>query len=425
MFKTFKEWLEEKGVSPEDYTAKSETEMAQLQKDYLQYVSETMKEKGVTTEAVQGIVEEATKSFITEESIKESQVFKDIDKRLKEAEEKAKQAVESIGKGQKAKQTTLAEAIKEEKDNVIALVKGTRSKSVILKAPVLRASIATNPSGYFLPDIGQLGHKNPGLYDVLPKVSVPDGNHQGVIRYVDWDEATIVRAAAVVAEGGTFPESTAAFKGYSKELIKVGDTLPVSDEFGTDEVSAAAELEMFLETNVKLKRDIELVTGAGTAGNIEGLYTGAPTFTAAASGIVAPNIYDLGKKVRTSIVAPRGSKYRPDILVINSVTADEFHLTKDANENYIFKDEGNVGPMIIVIDENMADNTMLVGDRRFARIFEKLGLELSRGLVDAQFVEDLETLKARIRFLLLVRTVDKTGFAKVTDIDAALTTLGT
>lgn len=422
MFKTFEEWLLELGVSKETYASKSPAEMAQLQKNYLQYLSETTK-KATSKETLEASITEATKGFMTAETLKESQVYKDLMTRVGEAEENAKQAKESIGGGG-PRPDPLAEEIKAKKEDIIGLVKGTSNKEVVLKADTLRASIATNPSGYFLPNIGQLGVKNPGLYDVLPKVRVPDGNHQGLIRYVDWDEATIVRAAAVVAEGDKYPESTAKFKGYSKELVKIGDTLPVSDEFGTDEVAAAAELEMFLQTNVRIVRDTKLISGTGNAGDIEGLLVAAPDFVPSAAGIVAPNIYDLAKLVRTSIVKDRGSKYSPDIVVMNSITADEYHLTKDANENYIFKDEGSIGPMLIIIDENMTDNHMVVGDRRYARIYEKYGIELSRGLVADQFVEDMETLKARVRLLMLIRAADKSGFAHVTDIDAALTTIG-
>ena len=85
-------------------------------------------------------------------------------------------------------------------------------------------------------DIGQLGVKRRALYDFFPKVQVGNGNHNGTIAYIDWDEDTTVRAAAIVAEGATFPESTAKFAEYTKKLQKIGDTLPVTEEFMEDEV---------------------------------------------------------------------------------------------------------------------------------------------------------------------------------------------
>ena len=49
------------------------------------------------------------------------------------------------------------------------------------------------------------------MYDVFAKIPVSGSNNNGVITYTDWDEATTVRAADMIAEGGTFPESTATF----------------------------------------------------------------------------------------------------------------------------------------------------------------------------------------------------------------------
>jgi hypothetical protein len=63
---------------------------------------------------------------------------------------------------------------------------------------------------------------------------------------------------------------------------------------------------------------------------------------------------------------------------------------------------------------------MVVGDRRFARIYELGGIVLSKGMINAQFTEDELTLKARKRLAFLIRAADKGGFRKVTDIDAAL-----
>lgn len=399
--------------------------VAKIEKAAGEKISEQVKEamKGLDTEALKEL---ASKELATKEDLKnlvKTTDLEEIKTLLGEATEKANQAMENV-KGVDSKKTFL-EAFKEEKESIQGLVKGSHTKEVVIKANTVRASIATNPSGLFLPEIGQLGVKRRSLYDVLPKIPVGSGNHQGLIRYVDWDEATVARAAAVVAEGGTFPESTAKFKGYSKEVIKIGDSLPVSEEFGTDEVAAAAELEMFLETNVKTKVDAELINGAGTAGNIEGLVAAAPAYTPVASGIDAPNIYDLVKKVRTDIVFSRGSKYAPDIVVMNANTLDDLHLTKDANENYVFPDSSGIGSMAIIEDNNLADNVLVVGDRRYARIYEMFGVVLSRGLQGDQFVEDMETIKARTRLLMLIRNVDKTGFRKVTSISAALTTLAT
>ena len=320
---------------------------------------------------------------------------------------------------------TILDEVKEKKDEIRSIVKTGGEKEVVLKADTVRASIAGNTDAYKIPGIGQLGVKLSALYNIFRKVQLPEGDHNGVVRYHDWDEATTVRATATVAEGGTFPESTAKWQQYSLDLKKIGDTLPVSEEFGEDEVSASAELEMFLDTNVTTTRDNQIVNGNGTGQNLTGLITSVPAYTAVASGIAGANIYDLVHKVKTDIVKNRGSKYQPDFVAMNSDTADRLRLEKDLNNNYVFKDINGIGAMTIVEDNNIPDNQLVVGDSRYGTIYERGGVTISRNYTGSQFVEDMITLKIRKRMLFLIRNVDKTGFRKVTDVTAALATLAT
>lgn len=356
---------------------------------------------------------------------------------IKEVTEANKTAIEELQEGinflkdnyntKENLKVTLAKEIKENIEEIKSIVnKQAGNKEVALKANVTRASIADNTEAVRLDSIGQLGVKSRALYDYFSKFPVGDGNHNGTISYIDWDEATIARAAAIVAEGGTFPESTAAFAEYTTKLQKIGDTLPVTEEFGEDEVLAAAELDNFLRVNVNQVVDQKIAVGAGGANDIEGLFTAAPAYTAVASGIADANIKDLVRKMRTSIVKTRGSKYQPNFVAANSDVIDQYILKKDANNNYMFDmNTGQIAGLDIVEDNNLADNTLVVGDGRFGRIYEKSGVVLSEGMTGNQFVQDLKTLKARTRLLFLIREVDKTGFLKSTSISADLVTLAT
>lgn len=309
--------------------------------------------------------------------------------------------------------------IKANKEAIQAIAKG-QAGELVVKAPTLRASVDSSTAAVRLEDIGQLGVKRRALYDVLPKITVADGNNQGVIRYIDWDEDTIVRAAKVIAEGAAFDPSTAKWKEYVLPLRKIGDTIIVSEEFLEDEVALSQELVMFIDTNVNTVVDSQLITGDNTGQNLKGMMTSVPAYVPTAAGILAPNLYDLSRKVRTAITFERGSKYDPDMVLANANVIDQLLLTKDANENYIFKDMVRMGTLTIVEDNHMADNTMIVGDSRFAKIYEKAGVVLSEGYINDQFNKDLKTLKLRKRLALLIREADKTGFRKVTDIEAAL-----
>jgi HK97 family phage major capsid protein len=418
--KTFKQFLAEKGVSEDQWSAKSAEEMAALHKEYNEATQKEIDAaiKGkVSKEDVESLITKAVKGIEGFATSEEVTALKDSLREVSEAMENFKTKGVSL-------KDTLANEIETKKDSIKAIIKGSLNESVVIKAPTTRASIANNTDALRLPDIGQLGVKERSLYNIFPRFPVAEGDHRGVVRYHDWDEATTVRATAMIAEGVAFPESTAKFQEFSLDLKKIGDTLPVSEEFGSDSRSAAAELEMFLDTNVETKIDDQIANGDGVGNNLTGLIVSAPAYTATASSMQSPNIYDLVKKVRTDIVKGRGSKYRPDFVAMNAETIDDLELEKDANGNYIFRNErGAIGSVFIVEDNNVPDNQLVVGDRRFARIYEMGGVELSKGLIGNQFAEDMATLKARKRLLFLIRNVDKTGFRKVTDITAALTTL--
>lgn len=316
----------------------------------------------------------------------------------------------------------LAFEIKENKDAIRKIVKGNVGE-IELKANTITASIATNEESFHLPTIGQLGVKATTLYDVLPKINMPAGNHSGTVSYVDWDESTTVKAAAAVAEGAAFPESTAKFKYYKEDLKKIGDILPVSEEFGEDEISAAAELSRFLTVNIGQEISRQLALGDGTSNQIRGLLNRATAYNPVGAGIVDANLNDLVRKMKTAMVKGRGSKYRPDIVVMNSETYDKYALKKDSQNRYLFDDTGRIAGLTVVEDNFIPDNRLVIGDRKYASIYQRGGVVLSEAYVGDQFGADLKSIKARTRLLMLIREVDRTGFLYCDDISADLLVL--
>jgi hypothetical protein len=329
-------------------------------------------------------------------------------------------------KGTADKEDAFKTEFEANKDAIKNIVAGQRGE-IELKAITNRASISGNTNAYVLPEIGQLGVKARALYDVLPKMPISNkSNDNGIIKYHDWDEDTIARATAMVAEGGTFPESTAKFIERTMPIRKIGDTLVVTEEFGEDADQANSELNRFLEVNVNTFIDAQIINGVGTGEQLSGLLLQAPDYVPVASGIAAANIKDLVRKMRTAIVKNRGSKYSPDVVVMNSDTFDRYYLAKDLDNNYLFDTvNGTIAGLAVVEDNNMPDNQLVVGDRRFATIYEKSGIVLTEGLVNAQFTSDAKTIKARKRMAMLIRVVDQTGFLHCTNVTTALATLAT
>lgn len=288
-----------------------------------------------------------------------------------------------------------------------------------------RSGVTDSEQGVQLPTIGQLGHKKLSFRDLFAATTFTDKDDNGTIKYIDWDESSTTRAAAAVAEGGTFPESTAVFEYKTVQYCKTGDSLPTTEEVLEDQALIARELEMFLGNNVDIAENNGFINGNGTSPNLLGIMNRVDAYTPVASGIAKANIYDLAVKVSEAITTNKGSKYSPDFALMNISDINAWKLEKDTNGNYIFKGETALDGMVIVEDNSVTANTMVIGDSRYGRIYDKSGYVLSKGVVSNQFIQDQLTLKGRKRSYFLIREADKSGFLKVTSISAALATLAT
>ena len=213
------------------------------------------------------------------------------------------------------KNETLADELKKNMSVIEDIAKGLTKKELqISKANTIRTSITDNSESLRLLDIARLAHVKLSMYDVFSKIPVTSSNHNGVITYTDWDEATTVRAADMVAEGGLFPESTATWIEKKLELRKVGDTLPVSEEFYEDEARFASELDLFLQTNVDIKVDDQICNGDGTGQNLKGLI--ASSFSFSSTGLTTvpdASFYDL-LAITPEMNIGYGSKYMFDVV---------------------------------------------------------------------------------------------------------------
>lgn len=294
------------------------------------------------------------------------------------------------------------------------------------KADTLRSSVTDNYNALFLDGIGQIALPKYGMWDVFRKVPVPKDKN-GTIRYTEWDTATTLRAAAAVAEGAQFPESTAKWVTKTMSIEKTGDTIPVSEEFLYDDAMFAAELENFLRVNVMNSINTRLVTGTNVSPDLNGILNQVPAFAAAAAGVQAANVYDLAVLVKSRISTLYGGKYSPDVMIANSTTLTAAMLLKDQNDNYLqppFAKDGRWNGLLPIEVNQLADNVLIIGDSRFGAIYHEPGFDVEIGLVDKQFIEDMRTMKARKRCNLLIRNIDATGWFKVTSVSDAIATIG-
>ena len=430
---TFKEWCKEvKGI--EDLTSiKDDTvKQIELNSEFQEYLAKWTEEKAKGTLTKED--KEELQKAIEESKASQKEMFEQLTKMAKEQGlALAKMQVGSPNEGQEKANICTEKNLSEIRNAWKAndeLFFAKHSKGFTTdKATVTTASVANNANALDLPEIGQLATRRNALYEILPKFNVP-ASANGTIRYIDWDQATIARAAAMMAQQGTFPESTAVWKTVTESLKKVGDSIPWTDEFEYDDAFLVNELGQFLRTNVDLIKGSQIINGNNTGNNLNGMVTVIPAYTPVASGITDASIYDLFVKLRESIETGARSKYLTDFAVMNIADINKYKLKKDANNNYImppFVDANGtrIDGVTVIEDNAVTANTMFIGDRQFARIYETAGVGFEMGYINTDFTDGRKRMRLYNRLLFLIREADRSGFLKVTDIDAALTTLAT
>ena len=324
---------------------------------------------------------------------------------------------------------SLRDRLVENVDLLKAMSSGDKNKSFTLegvKTTVARSAVSGHTLAHRLTDVGQLPFAAITMASLFRNQTIPAGNNNGTIRYVD--QQAVTRNAAAVAEAGTFPESVITWIERNLPIEKIGDSIPVTQEAAADVDFIEGEINRLLEVNVSLLEDNDLWDGDGNTPNMKGVYTSAGAFTVAANSKVDASIYDLIRSIKTGITNGAESKYMPNFVVMNPADVDIMQSKKDANFNYVMppwvsNDGMSVAGLRIVESPVVTANTMLVGDFNYGTYWNSDAFTIELGWVASQFTADLMTLKARKRGALLVRTVDETAFKKITSISASLASM--
>lgn len=254
------------------------------------------------------------------------------------------------------------------------------------------------PESLRLPGFVEAAARPIQLIDILPM----GRTGQAAVPYMV--ESTRTHAAAETAEGAAYPESTFAFTQASVPVVKVGDSLPVTDEQLEDVALVESYINARLGFGVRQRLDSQCLNGNGTAPNLRGILNTAGIQTAARGAntvmdslyIAIINIMLTGRAIATHIVMhPRDFQ--------------RVRLMKTADGVYIYGDPKEAGPMRlwglpIVLNDALAEGTALVGafTPEWIMLFERRGLDIQMGYVGTQFTSGLRTMRADMRAALAV-----------------------
>ena len=324
---------------------------------------------------------------------------------------KLKELCEDVHKNQVAK-----------KDFSVKLKSELVTKAVTLTTSVVNSTLAQRADR-----VGELAHRVLSAYDAIPLKIRLNEHEGGTYRYVDIDPATSVRAAATIAETDTIPESTIGFVERSIALKDIGDHLPYSMNFAYDFARFMQYLLRFLRQNVGLELDDQIINGDGLGDNLNGIISSIPVYIPVAEGITDANLADLIEVEARDIKAQLGSKYNPNVVMLNSndIVSINLGLKKDANNNYQPLEERLARKGFVLIENNsLTENTMILGDADFSAIIEDGDINIETNVTaNDDALKRIRRILVYMRKNVLIRVEEAEGWFYTADIDAALTVI--
>lgn len=269
--------------------------------------------------------------------------------------------------------------------------------------------------------IGDIGtdviapQRQPGILPILfERLTVADlmpsgTTNSNVVRYVV--ETTATNAASTVAEKGEKPEAALDFDTVDEPVRKIAVVFKVADELLEDFDQFASYIDGRLVLFVRIREEQQLLAGAGTGNDIDGLLNRDITAAQAlGADSIAVAVHKEITKVRVA------SFLDPDGIVFHPNDWQAARLEQDTNEQFYgggpFTGPYGVGGIAgntywglqTVVTQAMTENTVLLGAfRTAAQVFRRSGITVDMTNSDGtDFIKNITTIRAEERLALAV-----------------------
>ena len=223
------------------------------------------------------------------------------------------------------------------------------------------------------------------LFDVI-------NTDQNAFSYLE--ETTFTNNAAEAAEGSAVGEAALAFTERTESIRKMGVFIPVTDELLADEAGIQGYLNSRLQTMIRLRMDSQLLSGDGTAPNIEGLLdAGKSSVGSSDFNSYNGNLGRIGA-IYNAITDIRVNAFtEPDAIIMhpndwNQIVTSVTDVDTSGSKNPLFVVAGGFGadaaPTIwglkVIPTTAISNNTVLVGKfggGEAANVVMRQGMELA------------------------------------------------
>tara|TARA_R110002020_G_scaffold185270_1_gene382813 strand:- start:3065 stop:4291 length:1227 start_codon:yes stop_codon:yes gene_type:complete len=243
--------------------------------------------------------------------------------------------------------------------------------------------------------------------DFLP--TIPTSSN--TVRYVQ--EIAYTNNAAARIEGSAFGESEFRLDAVDAPVRSIGSYMTLTKEMLNDVPQLSSYISTRLPAKVMNVEDNQLLNGAGTGVNLQGLMTaGGGTAFDETSGGKFYEFFGAAASAYTNefdvLVAAKNQaqvlEYSPTAIMVSSSDYNKMFLRKDADANYVVFTNGvlTLLGIPIIVSNAVTEGKFIIGDfAQGATLAQREGMEIAFAEQnEANFIKDLVTVKATERIAL-------------------------
>jgi HK97 family phage major capsid protein len=226
---------------------------------------------------------------------------------------------------------------------------------------------------------------------------IPSGTTgQAAVKYME--ETTLTHASAERAENAAYAESSFALTERSEAVRSIGASVPVTDEQLDDVEGVQSYLEQRLMFGNRQRLDGQIVIGDGIAPNLLGLKNKSG-IQVQAKGADS----NLDAIYKALVLVQLTGRASPSGIIIHPTNMQAIQLLKTADGIYIWGSPTESGLKRIwgltpaISDADAAGIAYVADFVNFTMLFERKGMEVAVGYVNADFLNGRRTIRAGLR----------------------------
>lgn len=288
---------------------------------------------------------------------------------------------------------------------------------------VSEASVGSDTNAFRDNVVGQIHRGVAFMRDLFPTVRMGSNSHN-TVRWIE--QATVTNNAANVAEvrvAGAASDITWAEKSLGGK--RIFDWFKVTLDSLKDMDFMQGEITNFINTNMRLKENAQLISGLGTGNEIKGIQEYATVFDTAIPKIKNANMHDLVGKIRTQITNATYGKANPNAALTNASDVDTLRYSKTEDGAYVFPqlafgETARLGNVPTIENPLMTADTLLVGDFNLATLYIWDDIMIEIAQIEDDKKTGYTTVMCYLRENLRVKDVDAGAFVKVASVETTL-----